>query len=317
MRLGHEWCGPSAQVGDDVDPGWVGRRTTGDTIAGGGTCATLPGGRPKVCEAGRGRIQGRLPWPRSPSRWPCRSPRCTAARCGRRGRGRRCVETGGSAWLLWGTRCGRGSGSGAGHRHHRTARRRCSTRWPMAREVQMMGLSRESLDFALALRRARGVDGGRMSRGSGSKRRRTGPRTHPDLPEEALDLVEPGKRGASNRRWTAHERDRREHAGASRKSPPWASGCLGRLAGPSSIRGGSVDQRPLCVRPRGWGGGCGGGVGAGSSPSGGERRVVGPGDGGVTVEGRGLGARDWGEWGMERAGGEGVRRGTCIVRWAV
>jgi D-arabinose 1-dehydrogenase-like Zn-dependent alcohol dehydrogenase len=31
LRLGHEWCGTVSAIGDDVDPGWLGRRTTGDT----------------------------------------------------------------------------------------------------------------------------------------------------------------------------------------------------------------------------------------------------------------------------------------------
>jgi len=51
MRLGHEWCGVVASVGDDVDPAWIGRRVTGDTMIGCGHCARCLGGRHHLCEA--------------------------------------------------------------------------------------------------------------------------------------------------------------------------------------------------------------------------------------------------------------------------
>src|SRR6516162_3572735 len=50
LRLGHEWCGTVSAVGDDVDPGWLGRRTTGDTMLG---CRARPrsrAGRDHGCE---------------------------------------------------------------------------------------------------------------------------------------------------------------------------------------------------------------------------------------------------------------------------
>jgi threonine dehydrogenase-like Zn-dependent dehydrogenase len=50
MRLGHEWMGVVTAVGDDVDPGWVGRRVTGDTMLGCGTCYRCLDGRHHVCE---------------------------------------------------------------------------------------------------------------------------------------------------------------------------------------------------------------------------------------------------------------------------
>jgi len=50
IRLGHEWCGTVSAVGDDVDPGWAGRRATGDTMLGCGICDRCLGGRPHVCE---------------------------------------------------------------------------------------------------------------------------------------------------------------------------------------------------------------------------------------------------------------------------
>lgn len=49
MRLGHEWCGTVAAVGDGVDPAWTGRRVTGDTMLGCGACARCASGRQHVC----------------------------------------------------------------------------------------------------------------------------------------------------------------------------------------------------------------------------------------------------------------------------
>lgn len=51
MRLGHEWAGRVASVGDGVDPAWVGRRVTGDTMLGDGTCRRCRRGRHHVCDA--------------------------------------------------------------------------------------------------------------------------------------------------------------------------------------------------------------------------------------------------------------------------
>ncbi|MEO6712889.1 MAG: alcohol dehydrogenase catalytic domain-containing protein [Mycobacteriales bacterium] len=50
MRLGHEWCGTVRVVGDGVDPAWVGRRVTGDTMLGCGHCSRCLSGRQHVCE---------------------------------------------------------------------------------------------------------------------------------------------------------------------------------------------------------------------------------------------------------------------------
>ncbi|WP_329109592.1 alcohol dehydrogenase catalytic domain-containing protein [Micromonospora sp. NBC_01699] len=49
MRLGHEWCGTVAAVGHGVDPGWVGRRVTGDTMLGCGHCRRCLAGLGHVC----------------------------------------------------------------------------------------------------------------------------------------------------------------------------------------------------------------------------------------------------------------------------
>ncbi len=50
MRLGHEWCGTVVAVGDDVAPGWIGKRVMGDTMLGDGTCRRCLRGVQHVCE---------------------------------------------------------------------------------------------------------------------------------------------------------------------------------------------------------------------------------------------------------------------------
>ncbi|WP_214404956.1 zinc-dependent alcohol dehydrogenase [Pseudonocardia lacus] len=49
IRIGHEWCGTVGAVGDGVDPSWLGRRVTGDTMLGCGSCARCRDGRHHVC----------------------------------------------------------------------------------------------------------------------------------------------------------------------------------------------------------------------------------------------------------------------------
>lgn len=49
MRLGHEWCGTVSEVGPDVDPAWIGRRVTGDTMLGCGKCRLCKTNRHYVC----------------------------------------------------------------------------------------------------------------------------------------------------------------------------------------------------------------------------------------------------------------------------
>jgi threonine dehydrogenase-like Zn-dependent dehydrogenase len=50
VRPGHEWVGTVAVVGDGVDPAWLGRRVTGDTMLGDGTCRRCLRGQQHVCE---------------------------------------------------------------------------------------------------------------------------------------------------------------------------------------------------------------------------------------------------------------------------
>ncbi len=49
LRLGHEWCGTVIGAGDDDSKKWVGRRVTGDTMLGCGTCYRCTSGRHYLC----------------------------------------------------------------------------------------------------------------------------------------------------------------------------------------------------------------------------------------------------------------------------
>ena len=49
LRLGHEWAGTVSAVGAGVDPGWLGRRVTGDTMLGDRTCRRCLRGHRHVC----------------------------------------------------------------------------------------------------------------------------------------------------------------------------------------------------------------------------------------------------------------------------
>jgi threonine dehydrogenase-like Zn-dependent dehydrogenase len=62
LRPGHEWCGRVVEVGDGVDPAWLGRRVTGDTMLGDGTCERCRSGRQHLC-ANRYEIGIRRGWP--------------------------------------------------------------------------------------------------------------------------------------------------------------------------------------------------------------------------------------------------------------
>jgi threonine dehydrogenase-like Zn-dependent dehydrogenase len=62
LRLGHEWMGVVGSVGDGVDPAWLGRRVTGDTMLGCGRCRLCRSGRQHVCHE-RFEIGIRGDWP--------------------------------------------------------------------------------------------------------------------------------------------------------------------------------------------------------------------------------------------------------------
>jgi threonine dehydrogenase-like Zn-dependent dehydrogenase len=62
IRIGHEWCGTVRAVGDGVDPSWLGRRVTGDTMLGCQHCERCRAGRAYLC-ADRHEIGIRNGWP--------------------------------------------------------------------------------------------------------------------------------------------------------------------------------------------------------------------------------------------------------------
>jgi threonine dehydrogenase-like Zn-dependent dehydrogenase len=62
LRIGHEWCGTVTMVGDGVDPSWLGRRVTGDTMLGCRICARCRRGRQHLCDD-RFEIGIRNGWP--------------------------------------------------------------------------------------------------------------------------------------------------------------------------------------------------------------------------------------------------------------
>ncbi len=62
IRIGHEWCGVVSEVGAGVDPGWLGRRVTGDTMLGCGHCRRCTSRRQHLC-ADRYEIGIRNGWP--------------------------------------------------------------------------------------------------------------------------------------------------------------------------------------------------------------------------------------------------------------
>jgi threonine dehydrogenase-like Zn-dependent dehydrogenase len=62
IRIGHEWSGTVSAVGDGVDPSWLGRRVTGDTMLGCGRCRRCLAGRQHLC-ADRYEIGIRRGWP--------------------------------------------------------------------------------------------------------------------------------------------------------------------------------------------------------------------------------------------------------------
>jgi 2-desacetyl-2-hydroxyethyl bacteriochlorophyllide A dehydrogenase len=252
LRLGHEWCGTVSAVGDDVDPGWLGRRTTGDTMLGCGTCARCRDGRHHVCEDRRevgirggfpGALAGQVAVPVT-ALHPLPDDVDEVAGT--------LVEPGGSALRsVWGAALRPGErvlvfGPGTigllaamfalAHGAH----------------VHVLGLDRRSLDFASEL----GVHGAWTAAdlprlpwdavidASGS----------PDLPAEALEKVEPGKRvvyvGVAGRPSTVDTR-------SMVLKDLTAVGILGASAGLAATIGlyaaGSVDPRPLVAATVGLG----------------------------------------------------------------
>jgi threonine dehydrogenase-like Zn-dependent dehydrogenase len=192
MRLGHEWCGTVSAVGADADAGWLGQRVTGDTMLGCGKCDRCRSGRAHVCEDRyevgiRGGFAGALA---EQLAMPVTAlhplPDAVDGVAGA------LVEPGGSALrAFW------GAGLEPGERVLVLGPGTIGLLVALfalahGAEVHMLGLTRQSLDFASTL----GVHGAWTASDL--------PRlpfdavidasNAPALPAQALDLVEPGKR---------------------------------------------------------------------------------------------------------------------------
>jgi threonine dehydrogenase-like Zn-dependent dehydrogenase len=252
MRLGHEWSGTVRAVGDDADPGWLGRRVTGDTMLGCGACDRCRDGRPHVCEDRREvGIRGGFPGALAEQlAVPVTSlhalPGSVDAVAGA------LVEPGGSALRsVWGAGLqpgGRLLVLGPGTIGLLVAMFALA----QGAEVHVLGLDRRSLDFAREL----GVHGGwtaadlpRMPFDAVVDASNSA-----ELPARALDLAEPGKRvvyiGVAGRPSTVDTR-------AMVLKDLTAVGILGGSGGLAGTIGayaaGSVDPRPLVAATVGLG----------------------------------------------------------------
>jgi threonine dehydrogenase-like Zn-dependent dehydrogenase len=192
IRLGHEWCGTVCAVGGGVDPAWLGRRVTGDTMLGCGKCDRCRGGRAHVCDARQevgirggfpGALAEQMAFPAA-ALHPLPGPVDPAAGA--------LVEPGGSA-----LRAVQAAALQPGERvlilgPGTIGLLAALFALAQGAQVHLLGLTRQSLDFALSL----GVHGAwtaaslpRLPFGAVIDAS-----TSPALPAEALALVEPGKR---------------------------------------------------------------------------------------------------------------------------
>ena len=252
MRLGHEWCGTVRAVGDGVDPGWLGRRVTGDTMLGCGRCDRCRAGRHHVCEDRRevgirggfpGALAGQMAVPVAALyALPGGVDEVAGA----------LVEPGGSA-----LRSVRAAGLRPGERLLVLGPGAIGLLVAMfalaqGAEVHVLGLDRRSLDFALQA----GVHGAWTAADL--------PRlpfdavvdasNSADLPARALDLVEPGQRvvciGVAGRPSMVDTR-------AMVLKDLTAVGILGASAGLAgtieAYAAGTVDPRPLVAATVGLG----------------------------------------------------------------
>ena len=244
LRLGHEWSGTVAAVGEGVDPDWIGRRTTGDTMLGCGHCRHCTSGRAHVCEdrseigirGGRpGALAEQVAVPASslhplpdavdPVAGALVEPGANALRAvwaAAVGRGDRLLILGAGAITLLAAQFARADGA----------------------EVHLMGRSERSLAFARGLGLGNVWTAGTLP--SVPFDAVIDASNAPELPALALELVEPGGRvvyiGLSG---TPSTIDTRTLALKDVTATGILGGSPGLAATVALYAGGSVDPRPL------------------------------------------------------------------------
>ncbi|CCH87613.1 Alcohol dehydrogenase [Modestobacter italicus] len=241
LRPGHEWSGRVREVGAGVDPAWLGRRVTGDTMLGDRTCRRCRRGRQHVCEDRqevgiRGGRAGALAERLAVPAWSVKElPDTVDPVLGA------LVEPGGNAW-----RAAHAAEVGAGDRALVIGPGTIGLLTAMflraaGVEVHLLGVTDASLDFA---------------RGLGFDAARTRPAlpldavvdasTAPGSPALAVDLVEPGGRvvciGIAG---TPSTVDTRTLLLKDVTAVGVLSGSPGLDATIAAYAGGAVDPRPL------------------------------------------------------------------------
>jgi len=244
VRIGHEWCGTVTALGPGVDPAWLGRRVTGDTMIGCGACSRCLGGRQHVCAERReigirggfpGALAEQLAVPASGLHaLPETVDEVAGALVEPGGNALRAVEAAGLApgdrLLVLG--CGT-----IGLLSALFARARGA-------EVHLVGRSARSLDFAagLGFAGARPIDALPELAWDAV----IDASTDPGLPALALDLVEPGKRivfiGLSG---TPSLIDTRTQVLKDATAVGILSGSAGLAGAIELYASGAVDPRPL------------------------------------------------------------------------
>ncbi|WP_369256658.1 zinc-dependent alcohol dehydrogenase [Geodermatophilus amargosae] len=189
MRLGHEWAGTVSAVGEGVDPGWAGRRVTGDTMLGEGTCRRCRRGQQHVCaqrqEVGiRGGRPGALAERLAVPAWSLHAlPGAVDPVAGA------LVEPGGNA-----LRAARATGAGPGDRVLVVGPGTIGLLAAMfvraaGAEVHLLGVTAPSLEFARSV--GFPASGGPPDLPLDAV---VDASSDPSVPARALDLVEPGGR---------------------------------------------------------------------------------------------------------------------------
>lgn len=192
MRIGHEWAGVVASLGEGVDRRWLGRRVTGDTMLGCGECRRCRSGHQWVCEfrteigirGGRpGALAEQLAVPvRALHELPDTVDDALGA----------LVEPGGNAY-----RCVQAAAPAAGDRVLVLGPGTIGLLVAMfaraaGAEVHVMGRSRRAIDFAKSVGFDNAWDASELPERAWDAV--IDASNAPELPARALDLVEPGGR---------------------------------------------------------------------------------------------------------------------------